>query len=452
MKNIRYDDLTSKYESRMMEKLAEFIAIDSTYDENSKDENNPFGKGVSKALEFIKNLAIEEGFEAKNYDNMVVEIITGKGDKNLTIMAHADIVPVGNGWETDPFKIHEEDGVLYARGVADDKGPLMACFYGLKALLDEGLLGDYQVRFLVGGNEERGSLCMEHYFRTLNKYQPTLGFTPDSDYPLIYAEKGIINFRVHGQIELDNVAAIEGGVASNAVIDQCVATLKKDDEFIKYLTKNNVKFTKDGNNVVFHGLAAHGSMPEDGINAGIIALDCLANFYHNEKLQEFVNRYKDVYGRGINAYNESKDMGKNSMNVGLLSYQNNELSMVVNFRHVDGVSSNDLIDNIKKANSPFAIEVLGISPLLYFPKDSTLVSTLLRVYREETGDLDSEPLAIGGGTYAKEANNIVAFGMQFPGWDSKMHGPGEKTKKADLVKSMSIYAHAIIELGKELEK
>ena len=72
------------------------------------------------------------------------------------------------------------------------------------------------------------------------------------------------------------------------------------------------------------------------------------------------------------------------------------------------------------------------------------------MYQEEYHDYETKPLAIGGGTYAKEADNVVAFGMQLPDWDAKMHSPGEQLRKVDLIKGMEVYAHAIIELGKVL--
>ena len=76
----------------------------------------------------------------------------------------------------------------------------------------------------------------------------------------------------------------------------------------------------------------------------------------------------------------------------------------------------------------------------------------MKAYKAETGDDKAEPLSTGGGTYAKEADNVVAFGMEFPGWNSKMHSVGEQIKKADLFKSISIYANAIVALGKKLEE
>ena len=195
-KAINFEKITSKYKKDVLEKLAEFVLINSVYDEKSVSKADPFGAGVSEALNYIATLAYYDGFDVKNYDNKVVEIIAGKGVKNITIMAHADVVPTGDGWKQNPFVVRETKTHLYGRGVADDKGPCLAAYYALKALKDNKLLGRYQVRLLVGGNEERGSLCMEHYFHTLNKPQPTYGFSPDSNFPLIFAEKGIINFKV----------------------------------------------------------------------------------------------------------------------------------------------------------------------------------------------------------------------------------------------------------------
>ena len=446
-----YQNLVKPYQEEMMKSLKEFIAIDSVYDENSRDEANPFGKGVSAALQYITDLAKKDGFIVKNYDNMVVEILTNDLEPNVTIMAHADVVPTGTGWPQDPFELTEKGDFLYARGVADDKGPLLSCYYGLKALRDNNLLGDYQVRFLVGGNEERGSLCMEHYFHTLKKKQPTYGFSPDSAYPLTYAEKGIIGFVVRKDIN-SPIISLKGGVASNSVIEKCEVLLKEDLNLIAYLNNNDVdySFLTKGEDMLltFNGLAAHGSVPWMGKNAAMSAIKWLGEYYSNEDLKKLYALYFPTRGEGVNANAHSEDMGDNSLNVGLISIENGKLEMVVNYRHVETVTAEQMIDNIKEASKPFEIEVLGISPLLYYPKDSKLITTLLRVYQEETGDSETPIIASGGGTYAKEADNIVAFGMEYPGHDPKMHGVNENTKKSYLFESMGIFAHAIIELGK----
>lgn len=456
-KKTEYEKLVEKYEKDLLKSLNEFVAIDSVYDAETADEQNPYGKGVSTALKYIEKLAKKDGFIATNYDNRVVEILCGEGKNSIAILAHADVVPEGTGWENEPFKVTEKKGVLCGRGVADDKGPLLASYYALKALRDNKLLGNYQVRFLVGGDEERGSSCMEYYFQTLKKPQPTLGFSPDSDFPLIFAEKGIINFESKHKFKIPGLISIKGGVASNSVIEKCEVKFELNLEFLHYIgdhfSKSEAQIvTKDDvTTVTFIGKAAHGALPELGVNAGLIALQTLAKFSKNETLERIVKLYKPLDGSGYNCNGSSREMGKNSSNVGLISYENGVLSIITNFRYVDTCDKKTLIENMKEANKPGTVKVLGEAALVYYPKDSDLIATLLKSYQDETGDLTSKPLAIGGGTYAKEAENTVAFGMQFPGWESHMHSPGESVRKEDLFKGMAIYARAIHDLGEKIK-
>ena len=451
-----YDKLTRPYKKPLFENLKKFVAIPSVYSDETRDENNPFGVEVSNALKFIADLAEKDGFKVKNYDNMIVEILIGdESKKNVTIMAHADVVPTGSGWNQDPFKVVEKKGMLYGRGVADDKGPLLSCYYGLKALKDNGLLNGYHVRFLVGGNEESGSKGMIHYFEELKKYQPDLGFSPDSAYPLTYGEKGIIGFEARTKVNLPQVFSIDGGVAHNAVIEKCVVEMEKDPEFIKYLenetTDYELKELDDRYVVIFNGKAAHGSVPWLGYNAGLVALHRLASYYKNEELMHAEQCFAWPRGEGVKASAENEEMGTNSLCVGFVKLHDGELYLSINFRYINGVTEEEMIEAFKKNAAPMDIKVTGTSPLLYFPKDSVLVSTLMHAYQEETGDYKSEPMTSGGGTYAKDAQNVVAFGMQLPGFDSLMHAPGERTQKDNLIKSMAIYARAIEELGNQLK-
>lgn len=452
-----YQKLVGHYRNEMINNIKDWCHINSQYDEKTRSETDPFGKGVTDALNYFAKLAKDNGFEVTNYDNMVIEALYGKGDKNITIMAHADVVPEGVGWDQDPFTVVEKRGVLYGRGVADDKGPALACFYGLKALIDNHMLGNYQVRFLVGGNEERGSLCMEHYFKTLRKKQPTYGFSPDSSFPLIFAEKGIFNFEACKKIYVRGLVSIHGGVASNAVIDKCTVKFELDESIIPYVVKNypDVKVVTNDDivSLTFFGVAAHGSVPQNGKNAGMMALEFIAKYTKDPDFVKAVDLFSDVYGKGVNAYNVSKDMGRNSLNVGLINYEaGGILSIIVNFRYVNGVDDKAIKANIKEACKPFSVKCSTSSPLLYYDKNSKLVKTLLSAYKAETGDREAKPIATGGGTYAKEADNVVAFGMEFPGRDPKMHAIGENVSIADLEQSMAIYARAIYELGKLIDE
>ena len=455
-KETLYDVITKQYHDDLLKNLSEFVAINSVLDEETISKENPFGQGVTNALTFIANLAQDDGFEVRNYANKVVEIICGEG-KNITILAHADVVPAGTGWDQEPFQMVDRGDRLTGRGVADDKGPLLAAYYAMKAVRDNHLQGDYQIRFIVGGNEESGSAGVEYYFQKLKKPQPDFGFSPDAEYPLIFAEKGIINFEVKKKLNIKHVHSIHGGVASNSVIEKCDVVMDYDPEFITYLTDHGYKTTslRDGDSitVTFLGVAAHGSTPELGSNAGMAAIKALAKFYTNKDLLHLYGCYGNLQGYGLEAYANSDEMGHNTLNVGIIDWdENGEFKMIVNFRYVDRCHVDEAQYNIKEHSKPFSVDFLSESKLLFYPKESVLVQTLLQAYQKETGDYKSTPKAIGGGTYAKEADNVVAFGAEFPGWNSNMHSPGEQVKKADLFKSISIYAKAIVDLGKKLEE
>ncbi len=452
-----FSKITSNYEDELVEKIKEWCAIDSQYDESSKDEANPFGTGVSKALKYFEDLASSKGFTTKNYDNYLVEASIGDGPKNITIMAHADVVPEGTGWDQNPFEVVEKKGVLYGRGVADDKGPGLACFYALLGLKEANMLGNYKIRFLVGGNEERGSLCMEHYFHTLKMPQPTYGFSPDSAFPLIFAEKAIFNFEVRKKLNIRGLVSIHGGFASNAVIEKCTVKFDLNDSIIPFVVTHypeaSIITSEDVVGITFTGLAAHGSAPELGKNAGMKAIEFLASYTKDPDLIKLISCLSDVNGKGVNAYNYTKEMGKNTLNVGLINYtQGEELSIIVNFRYVNGVDDKEIKAKIKDALAPFTVKCSVSSPLLYYRKNHPLIKALMKAYKEETGEVNAEPLSTGGGTYAKEADNVVAFGMEFPGRDPKMHAPGENVSIDDLVDSMAIYAHGIYELGKLIDE
>ena len=131
--NTTFEKMTKKYQGQLMDDLKKFVAIPSVYSDKTRDDKNPFGIEVSNALNFVCEIAKRDGLKVTNYDNMIVEIIVGdESTKNVTVMAHADVVPEGEGWDQDPFEVVEKEGILYGRGVADDKGPLLSSYYVIK--------------------------------------------------------------------------------------------------------------------------------------------------------------------------------------------------------------------------------------------------------------------------------------------------------------------------------
>ena len=81
--------------------------------------------------------------------------------------------------------------------------------------------------------------------------------------------------------------------------------------------------------------------------------------------------------------------------------------------------------------------------------ESELVTTLMEVYQKHTGNTENKPLVIGGGTYARAMDNIVAFGARFPGEPGLGHMKNEKISIDNMVRLAKIYAEAVYELAKK---
>ena len=97
---------------------------------------------------FLK-LAREMGFltmTTSTYDVGIVEM--GRGDENLGILVHLDVVDIGDPdkWTKGPFQGHVKDGFVWGRGTVDDKGPALMSLYAMLAVKSLGL--DFRRRVL----------------------------------------------------------------------------------------------------------------------------------------------------------------------------------------------------------------------------------------------------------------------------------------------------------------
>jgi len=144
---------------------------------------------------------------------------------------------------------------------------------------------------------------------------------------------------------------------------------------------------------------------------------------------------------------EIRDFVKNSL---LINLENNELEIWLDMRIPVKIKNEQIIETIKKNTEDFGYEFVLHSNTqpLYVPKDSFLVSTLMDIYKDLTGDKDAEPVAIGGGTYAKYANNTVAFGALLPEQEDRMHQRDEYLEISKIDKLLQIYVEAIYKLAK----
>lgn len=445
--NIDFKKMVKPYEKETLKTLISLVNINSIYDANTATESMPYGVGVNLALNFFKELALKYGIKANIVGNRAVELSLGESGPEVGIFGHLDVVPVSGTWRFPPFEATLADGKLFGRGTSDDKGPLVSAFFAVVALKQNNLINNFRVRLVAGGDEERGSSCLKYYFDVAKKSHVDCGFTPDGDFPLIYGEKGITNYVLKGKLPLnDEILNISAGDAPNIVIPRARVTLKNADSFEEYLKEKGIKYERNTNTISVIGKAAHGSLPNLGINAGIILCEALGDFYDNKSLKIFAKQYKDGFGHGLNAHYKSENLGETTYNVGTINYDGKIFEAVVNFRFPETVDAKLVIEAIQN-ESILPIFTGEISQVLYFEPNDKMIQTLYNVYKEETGDLVNKIMTIGGGTYAKEAKNIVAFGSCFPGRVDNIHDVDEKINLEDLYKSMYLYARAVYDLG-----
>ncbi len=444
-----YRKLVDPYKEDALETLRHYIEIDSVNDQSTVSEKAPFGAGVAKALDYIAGVGERMGFTVDRCDGYCTELTYGEGEKTFDVYAHCDVVPVEKeNWVHDPFTLTLEGNTMYGRGTSDDKGPGLACLYAIKALMDAGRIHGYRLRYIVGGDEERGSACLHHYFEVLHRGYPTLGIAPDSDWPVDYAEKSLYFYQADYEDTYIDIDDFEAGTALNIVLAHAHCRLRSHVEEAKALIPEykkeypEVEILIEDDVLIVNGRPYHGSLPWFGINAGLHLINFLGMLFNNRKLIAIFKTYETGKGEIIGGNYTDNDFEDSSYNVGKIIYHQGVLSLQVNVRYPVTYTLDEVISNLK-AKTTDKITLLNGSEGIKQDLNSDFMKMLLSAYREETGDYESKPLAIGGGTYARESKNSVAYGCIFPGRDYRMHGNDEFFPLTDFYDSMQIYAHAI---------
>ena len=181
--NTDVKSLVEGYRDELVSRLGKLVSINSEQGPSLADA--PFGPGPRDVLKAALEMLKEDGVKTVNLDNYIGYGEVGEGDQLIGIVGHLDVVPahMEDGWKTDPFHMVEKDGILYGRGVSDDKGAVVASMIALKVLKDMNVPLTKRIRLIMGTNEETGSKGLEYYVR--KEGSPDYGFTPDGDFPCI---------------------------------------------------------------------------------------------------------------------------------------------------------------------------------------------------------------------------------------------------------------------------
>lgn len=423
--------------------LVELVRIPSVCDEGAG--GYPFGPAVDQALRTALQIAGDLGFRTHYGDGGYygyAEI--GDGDELVGILGHLDVVPPGNleDWEHGPFDPVEIDGMLYGRGAQDDKGPMLAALFAAKALMDAGVAFGKRVRFIFGTDEETLWRCINRYKE--REELPGLGFSPDSRFPLTFAEKGLLQCHLTGP----NASGLRlaGGSAFNAVPDTMLYDGENMNTLAAKLDELGFAYIRAARGIAVQGQAAHAMEPEQGVNA--IARLCIAlqAIGVESGAVRFVAQEIGEDPNATHVFGPCADepSGKLKFNVGKIDLGDTE-QLSIDCRIPVTVPKEEIVAKLSAAAARHGLvyqEFDWLAPL-YLPQDHFMIETLMRVYRQCTGDTDSQPMASGGATYARAMANCVAFGALFPGELMTEHQPNERAVLQNLYRAMEIYAEAL---------
>ncbi|MFC5712845.1 dipeptidase PepV [Thalassorhabdus alkalitolerans] len=469
---INWMDEVLQRKEKILSETSEFLSIPSILDETTAAPNAPFGKKVAEALEYILEKGTKDGFSTKNVEGYAGHIHYGSYKETVGVLCHVDVVPPGDGWTNDPFSPVIKDGKLIARGAIDDKGPTMAAYFALQLIKDLELPLSKNIRLIIGADEESEWRCVKRYFE--EEPVPDTGFAPDAEFPVIFAEKGICDFFFKGagskskdgkaDFHLDKFNA---GHRLNMVPEKAEAHITAESEqkasdmaerFESFLKKEEVTGRKErsGDTLVLtlEGKAAHGSLPQQGINAGVLMAQFLNKVPMDKRGGSFVElistHFSDFVGEKAGIEIEDEVSGHLTINPGLVRYNEETDELGVNIRYPVKASYETIKAQLEHIAQKFEMKIdvaAHKGPHFVDPEDP-LVQTLQKVYEKYTED-KSSPIAIGGGTYARAMTSGVAFGPLFPGREEVAHQRDEHIFVEDLLKCTAIYAEALYELSKK---
>lgn len=415
----------------MTEALRKLIQFPSVANVENTPEA-PYGKACGQVLEYALHLCQSLGMDTVNRDGKVGWAEIGEGAELTAVLVHLDVVPAGEGWTYPAYDLTEVDDRLYGRGVIDDKGPAIACIYAMRDLLDSGTPLKRRVRLIFGQNEETGVWTDLQYYREREEL-PVFGFTPDARFPAICGEKGLLAMDISMPMERSKLADLQGGDAGNMVPAWCRAVLK------------------NGELLETTGRAVHASVPETGENAITNMMALLAERVPDDPMVSF---YQAHIGTALNGEKMGcalwdEPSGKLTMNAGVLRVKDGRLVLTLDVRNPVTFHAADVLNPMRQAAAQYGldVELTRDIPPIYMEKNSPVLQTLLDVYRQTSGQLDAEPLVIGGGTYARAMANIVAFGRIPPEREATQHQKNEFILREDFYRMREIYRAAIERLA-----
>ncbi|HHT9152185.1 MAG TPA: M20 family metallopeptidase [Candidatus Hypogeohydataceae bacterium YC40] len=313
---------------------------------------------------------------------------------SLLTACHLDVVPAGDGWEKDPFDPFVKNGRIYGRGATDNKGQMAACMVLARFLKENE--SQLQGEFIVVGaaDEERGSrLGLEYLLEECN----------------LKADYAIIPDVSYGMRKID--------VAEKGAL------------FLE---------------ITSHGKQAHGSRPEEGINAIWNMTDLLQEL---KPLPFKCTSHRLFTPPTLNLGTIQGGAARNIVP--------GKCKAGIDIRYLPGESKEEILERVrgiiqrvekKNPQAHFELEVASHLEPSYVDEHNPLVGLLQR-HTETVLGTRPEIIGLSGATVTKQLlqKGITAVGFG-PGSEKEAHVANESIEVQQLADFVEIMALACMEL------
>jgi acetylornithine deacetylase/succinyl-diaminopimelate desuccinylase-like protein len=221
----------------LLGELNEFLRMPSI--SAREDESGDF----RNCAEWVAGKLEEAGADASLMEtegHPVVFAEIGSGEATLLSYGHYDVQPPEplDLWDSDPFEPTIRDGGLYARGVADDKGDVLARVQALRLYVEEHGSLPFRLKFLIEGEEEIGSPNLGPFVRSnadLLSADACLwegSMKDEAGRPMIFCgTKGMAYVELRARGASHDLHSMYGGIAPNPVwrLVQALRTIKNEN-------------------------------------------------------------------------------------------------------------------------------------------------------------------------------------------------------------------------------
>ena len=336
-------------------------------------------------IDFLKKLGFKSNkIEGHKGRFNVYSCIGPDKDGGIVLSGHTDVVPTtGQSWHTDPFKLHQKGRRLYGRGSADMKGFISVVLSLMKKVKTNKL--KKPIHLIFSYDEEVGCIGIQKLLPFLKKLKPRPKY--------------------------------------------CIVGEPTE---MKLVTQHKGKKKFD---VIFHGVEAHSSLIEDGVNS-ISYCASFLNFLAKKEKSLRKNKNLD-FSPCYSTINVGTINGGIAVNI-----IPKICSIEFEIRDIPNSKTADLIEEIqsylinlekemKIENKRCKIEFLEKNdfPPLYTEPQSEIVSKCLRVLKSNS--IDTVSFGTEAGLFNKLNLQTIVCG---PGSIKQAHKPNEFIELSQLIK------------------